>query len=407
MSEKDSAEPVQQDHEQTHEETEKAPPKAPAKFDLSDGIQKEDFIALGTGLWHAILWLLKLIFYPLVWLKREFVRLVEFFRSHAERPLTEDEIRFVSSIPLFLSTLGTLFGTLLGIVAFVSLREDFLSKLEDIGSLFSWLGELIKGLWDVFTFVLGIFAGLLVGLKDFIVNEIFGSDTPTEIPFIVLSIVGFVGVVLLLVVIESKFVHKSIQRLKVAFAFVLEIPYMIYDGLDSVWNGVLLTKVGQPIMGGEMLGTNTNTFYQKVVRFTLAFAVISFLAGIALFWGDSELSDFNDVTDIFFLILVMLVSGVVAGFVFSAALVRFLARLGAQKYSIEVLEKKGQLPVAPAHTSADQPVRTAADTSSPQPASSTTPASDAQEQASQMTAKERAEERRRRREARKQARDSR
>ena len=94
-------------------------------FDLSDGLQKEDFFAIFVSIWTFIKLIFKLIFYPYVWILRMFGRSIRFVRTKdaSEKPLNEDERSFMESIPTFFVLLGFFMGLLLGIVVAIGASE--------------------------------------------------------------------------------------------------------------------------------------------------------------------------------------------------------------------------------------------------------------------------------------------
>ena len=112
----------------------------PAKFDLSDGLSSEDFIALGSALLSIIVFILKIIFFPLIWVKRILVKLQQFlFSPHAERLLTDDEKLLVSSVPVFLGFLGLTLGAVFALFAYFNNRASFLSKLQNVSDFLGFM----------------------------------------------------------------------------------------------------------------------------------------------------------------------------------------------------------------------------------------------------------------------------
>ena len=76
--------------------------KSRYSFDLSDGFGKEDIRAIFSGIWGFIVGILKIIFWPYVWISRVIGRSVRFIRVKAtDNPLSSDERAFIESIPGF------------------------------------------------------------------------------------------------------------------------------------------------------------------------------------------------------------------------------------------------------------------------------------------------------------------
>ncbi|MHA2363697.1 MAG: hypothetical protein ACXAC7_07050 [Candidatus Hodarchaeales archaeon] len=378
-------------NENETEKESKAKIKRPVKFDLSDGLQKEDIIALGSGLLQFIWKILRIFLYPFIWIIRVMKRLREFFGLHAsERPLTNEEIRLVSSVPLFLSAIGIALGAIVGGFGLIFKPQEVLDRISDISELFAWIGELLTELKDALVDLGVILADLLIALKDFIVNNVFGEDVTLEIPFIALSLIGFIGAIIILMMLESRFIGRIVDRIKETLSFIPKIPWLIYDKFDQWWD-VILIKVGKPVMGGdEKLHEMTNVFYRKIIRYVIVFAVVFSLIGLIMFIND-ERADFESTNDAIYLIAVWFLAGFVAGFPLAFGLVRLLSGVGGgTKYRSTIAPK-----VIKKAVPASKPTPTAV-TSDTTPSAPTeiTPAATTPSPAKTMTAKERAKARR-------------
>ena len=313
--------------------TEKNEVRKPAKFDLSDGISSEDFIALGSGLLRIIVFILKIVFFPLIWVKRMIGKLQKFlFSPHAERLLTEDEKVLISSTPVFLGFLGLTLGAIIGILAYLNSRDNFLSRLQNITDFLKFLGGLIKGFFQFLGLIWGfIYEVILKGSASFIVHDIFQSQEPL-IPFIVVSIVSFLGAIAILVVLELSFVRTFLQKVSDLVNYVVTLPFRFYERLQDIWKNII-TKIGDPVMGGqEMLGNYTNKFYQKVLRLIMLFAIIFISLGLYIFLTDPVLAKFEDFNSYIYLILFMVLVGLFSGFPVAYLIVRFLKSLSKDKY---------------------------------------------------------------------------
>ena len=384
--------------------------KQQAKFDLSDGIQKEDFIAIGSSLFHAVVFILRIIFYPLIWIWRELKRLSEFLSARTGRPLTDDEILFLSSWPIFLSTIGITLGAILGLFTALYYTQNLSNKLSSIGTFFSWLGGLIKGIYDVCVIIIVFIWGLLVELKNFVFNDIFKS-TDITIPFITVAIIGFIGAIIVLFILESKLFAAAIQKIHNLYFYIISLPRRIFNYLDrNIWKGAILVKIGRPFVGAKTLGTHINLIYKKILYATIAFSALAFVTGVTLFvYGvDKASADptstyrplIDPVIAATFLIIVFLIAGVIAGFVGTFIFTKFLMTVGGTKYRILTPEMVPEATITSTSTIKAQPVRTGAKStdktskvsetvSTPAPVPVITPG---------MTAKERAEARKKARE---------
>lgn len=367
-------------------ETEQPEVHKPAKFDLSDGISSEDFIALGSGLWKIIVFVLKIVFFPLIWVYRMLGRLKNFlFSPHAERLLTEDEKILVSEVPMFLGFLGLVAGAVFAVFAYFNNRDKLLASFQNITDFFKFLGGLVKGTFDVLGIIWGfIYEGILISTKNFIVNDIF-KNTDIVIPFLALAVIGFFGAIILLVLLELNFVRTFLRKVSNGVNYIVSLPFKLYDRLQEIWTKVL-AKMGYPVVGGEdMLSKYTNKFYQKALKLILLFAFLTIFAGLYIFFSNKDLSKFDSAESFIFLILVMLSAGLFAGYPVAYLLIKFLKSLSKDKYEART--------VIPAKT-----VTTGG--SSTTSSSSSTPTAKAVPvtQLKGKTAKERAEERRRLRE---------
>lgn len=365
----------------------------PAKFDLSDGISSEDFVALGHGLYRLIIFILKIIFFPLIWVKRMFARLITFlFSPHAERLLTDDEKLLVSSVPIFLGFLGLTTGALFALLAYINNSHNFTSKFQNVKDLLGLIGSLLKGLFDVLGIIWGfIYQNIILGTKDYILKDIFHNTNPL-VPFLALAVIGFVGAIVILVLLELQFVQTILKKISEAVNFVVSFPFRLYERIQQGWNNIV-KKLGDPVMGGEdMLNSYTNKFYQKSLRLILLFAIITIISGLYIFFTNKTLSAFKDTNSYFFLIAVMLSAGLFAGYPVAYLIIRFLKSLSKDKYEARKVVPTGGAVAKPSATKSE----------------GTTPAKPVTAipvtQLKGKTAKERAEERRRIREAqRKQA----
>ena len=354
--------------------------KRTAKFDLSDGISSEDFIALGHGLVRAIVFILKIIFFPIIWVKRMLVKLMKFlFSPHAERLLTEDEKQVVSSVPVFLGFLGLTLGAIFAIIAYVNNSSDFLSSFNNVTNFFKLIGGWIKGVFDVLGILWGFFyQNILIGTKDLILKSIVNNSV---LAFLALSLIGFVGAIVILVILELKFVRVFLAKVSDIINYIIRLPFTAYQRLQQTW-GAIIAKLGYPVMGGEeMLNKYSNKFYQKALRLILLFALF-FLFFAFFILATSNLSTNNTYTYLF-LIITMLLAGLVAGYPVAYVIVKLLKSLSKDKYEARTVLPKTIYTATP--TATKDAVSTPTKKVAPTP----------QVTLKGKTAKERAEERRR------------
>ncbi|MHA2273867.1 MAG: hypothetical protein ACXACI_18610, partial [Candidatus Hodarchaeales archaeon] len=104
--------------------------KSKPKFDLSDGVGKEDFLAIIYGIWHFIFVLLKVILWPWIWAFREIGRTIRFIKNSHDGTLNDSERQFLESLPLFFTVIGLLGGFAVAIIAILALT-DFVVEIFD------------------------------------------------------------------------------------------------------------------------------------------------------------------------------------------------------------------------------------------------------------------------------------
>ena len=85
-------------------------------------------------------------------------------------------------------------------------------------------------------------------------------------------------------------------------------------------------------MGSKMLDNYTNKFYQKALKLILLFALITIFSGLYIFFTNKELSQFKTSDSYLFLIAVMVLAGLFAGFPVAYLIVMFLKKLSQNKY---------------------------------------------------------------------------
>ena len=335
--------------------------KRKAKFDLSDGIQAEDFIALGAGLLSIISRILIIILYPFVYIWRNLGRLRVFLWTKAARPLTREEMKFISSWPLFLTIIGILLGIIFGLFGFLVAQDEVLLQLKDVSDFFSFLGGLIVGIIDVIAIILGAFWDILVGLKNFVL-DVFSSDFLMS--FIFVAIVGFIGTIFILVILESRLLDRILDGLSKIFENIFSLPRKTYNYLDKViWNSII-QKLGRPVVGGEKIENFSNVFYKRLIMATFIFSLLSFVISLyALFFVQyKNLPDIlNDntklVSTLSIIILVLFLTGIFTGFPVTFFYMWLLSSLSGEKYSLKSViasATDGKVQISPKSTTPEK-----------------------------------------------------
>jgi len=97
-----------------------------------------------VGIWNFTLLILKIIFFPYVWMGRMFNRSVRFVRASdpTSRKLNKDERMFMESIPTFFILVGLFIGILVAVVELVLGSSAIIEFIESI-SLDTLIGSLV------------------------------------------------------------------------------------------------------------------------------------------------------------------------------------------------------------------------------------------------------------------------
>lgn len=91
-------------------------------------------------------------------------------------------------------------------------------------------------------------------------------------------------------------------------------------------------------MGNEKLEKYNILYFKKLIKATFYFSFIVFFGGIIIFLGQKNLYQFKDaISSILFLIAVLLIAGLMAGFPVTYSYMKFLNNYSEYKY---ILKKK-------------------------------------------------------------------
>jgi hypothetical protein len=302
--------------------------KTGPKFDLSDGIGKEDFLAIIYGIWHLFIVLLKIILWPWIWALRECGRTIRFIKNSHDDLLNDSERQYLESLPLFFTVIGLLGGFAVGIIAFFALT-DFVSKLFDdfdlvknLEDFAGGLSEAIQGIWNGSVFIFS----LVVGFFQFI-SDVFAGD-----PFLALiglSIIGLTLVILYFVISETQVVQRMFAHVGSFWGTITNMPRAVWNKLNG-WYLAFNRRFAGLIIGRRRLDINAQRFFRKVLVATILLGLYTFLGGIIILanYFENE-SDFNKLV---FLSFTLFVLGVVTGVIELAFLARVLDLVSRHRY---------------------------------------------------------------------------
>jgi hypothetical protein len=316
-------------------------------FDLSDGFGSEDLKAIFASIWRFIKNVIKVIFWPYVWIFRVFGRSIRFVRTKeaAEKALNEDERWFMESIPTFFIFVGLFSGILLSILVWIfgtDVIDEILQKITGLEGFLQAIYDISAIIIEVILTVIGIGyrpdgterrSGIIDILR-FLIELIWGGlvDNPLTL-FIGIGVVGVIIAVVLIVLSETGIVSAFIKIVSKSFNFFYTAPTRIFDILNGIYlrfNRVLSSI----IIGSERLTNRTIAFHRKNLLLSYALGVYTFFSG--LFVLASQPDFFTDVTSaVIFIIIVLLVVGIGVGIIEMFLIVRFLDIVSRGKYNVD------------------------------------------------------------------------
>ncbi len=318
-------------------------------FDLSDGFGREDIFAIFSAIWNFIKFILKVIFYPYVWVLRMFGRSIRFIRTKeaAEKPLNEDERFFMESIPSFFILMGFFVGLLLGVVVAIGASDKIAAFFESLSldiliASIAWWFLVIFEL--IFTIIgLGVHeidllfwkAGeeRTVGIIDWIraifvaIQDIVSADP--LLLFIGIGIVGISIAVVWIVISETGIVSGFLSIVKGSLRFLVNAPQKVYDKGNHIFR-VVNHKLAVIVIGEERLGNRTVAFHRKILIYVAGLGAWTFLGGLFVLNRIPE----DPALQIAFFLIVLLVFGVGVGVLELFIIVRFLDIISRKKYNI-------------------------------------------------------------------------
>ncbi|MFW9853796.1 MAG: hypothetical protein ACFFFG_01955 [Candidatus Thorarchaeota archaeon] len=325
------------------------------KFDLTDGIGREDAFAIIYGIGRAVLFILKIIFWPLVWLGRIFNRSVRFARvkDTKVRRLTRDERLFIESIPTFFILAGIFIGGIIAIIEFFLGSDAIIEFIEEIS-----LDTLIASIVWWLTFILEIIL-TIIGLGNHHMNlSIAGYDIWVQgeertigiidwiralftflfefvqkDPIVLFLTIGAIGIGVTLVwilVSETGAVTFVVSRFVTLVRQVVGAPRAVYNQLNAAYLG-FNNRLSSIVIGSRRLDQRSVAFHRKILLLTLGLGLYTFVGGIFV------IATQNIQDHVFFIsvILVMLTAfGLGIGIVGMFIIVRLLDRVSRGKYDM-------------------------------------------------------------------------
>ena len=320
-------------------------------FDLSDGLQREDFFAIFVSIWTSIKLIFKLIFYPYVWILRMFGRSIRFVRTKdaSEKPLNEDERSFMESIPTFFVLLGFFMGLLLGVVVAIGASEKINAFFESLS-----LDVIVESIaWWIMVFLEIILTIIGLGHHDIdflvwnagderamgIIDIIRGfftiiQDIVSKDPLLLFLAIGAIGITIAIIwigVSETGIVSRILKITGSSIKFLVSAPYRVFDTVNQIYLSTN-SKLASIVIGTDRLENRTVAYHRKILLYALGLGVWTFFGGI--FVLTAEIAPSDPAQQIAFFLIVLFVFGVGVGILELFLIVRFLDSVARGKYNI-------------------------------------------------------------------------
>jgi hypothetical protein len=318
------------------------------RFDLSDGFGKEDILAVFAGIWNFIAFILKLIFYPYVWIFRMFGRSIRFARTKKspEKALDADERSFIESIPGFFVLVGFFGGLLFAVIIWFTNEtglSDFLDNINlssILDAIFWLLNDVIFeailwiigiddrsvdpvydrfGLLDIFFDI--IYEGIILNLISIVTQDAIMT-------FIGVGIIGVLIAILWIIISETGIIGSVINFFTRIFSSVIGVPTRAWNNSNRIYrrfNHILASVV----IGQNRLDERNIGFHRKILFLTLGLGIYTLVFG--LFVGITYPQEGLNQT-ILYIFSVILGLGIGVGIIEMFLIVRILDIVSRKKY---------------------------------------------------------------------------
>ncbi|MHA2053879.1 MAG: hypothetical protein ACXAB2_07245 [Candidatus Hodarchaeales archaeon] len=316
------------------------------RFDLSDGFGKEDIYAIVASIWGFFSFLLKLVFYPYVWILRMFGRSYRFARTKKspEKALEPDERSFVESIPGFFVLLGFFGGLLFAVLVWITNETGLSEFLDNINltSILDILGDFFGGVLEIILVIIGIDDRSVdpvhdrFGLLDIVFDVIYDGilvnlisivTKDATMTFIGIGLIGVVLAIVWIIISETGIVGAFFSVISRVLTTVVAVPSNAWNRSNTIYlrfNHILASI----IIGQNRLDERNIGFHRKILLLTLGLGIYTFIAGIAV----GVTSDQNVLESIPYIFTVILVLGLGVGLIEMFLIVRILDIVSRKKY---------------------------------------------------------------------------
>ncbi len=318
------------------------------RFDLSDGFGREDILAIFTSIWNFCAFILKIVFYPYVWIFRMFGRSIRFARTKKspEKALDADERTFIESIPGFFVLVGFFGGILFAILIWLTESDSFRNFLDNInlssiiGGIFWFFDEILFeailwiigiddrtvtpvkdrfGLLDILFDV--IYEGIMLKILDFVSQNAIMT-------FIGVGIIGVILAILWIIISETGIIGSFISFFTRIFSSVVGVPSSAWNKSNKIYrrfNHILASIV----IGQNRLDERNISFHRKILFLTLGLGLYTLIFG--LFVGIT-FPQADTTATILYIFSVILGLGIGVGIIEMFLIVRILDIVSRKKY---------------------------------------------------------------------------
>ncbi len=321
-------------------------------FDLSDGFGREDIKAIFSGIWRFIIGILKIIFWPYVWIYRICGRSIRFIRVKAtDNPLSTDERTFMESIPGFFIITGIFSGIFLIVLGYII--DKNLMKLGDFFRNVD-ISTMLEGLWAIFFATYPDISVLEIILLIIGYDVRDSSGTVIHDRYGILDILGDILDIIAIIIEDPLILFIGI----VAVLFVIVIIFIVISetgiigGLLSTFSRILGVLVTTPkkgfnkanvvylrfnhiisgfIIGESRLKLYSVSFHKKLLLYIYLLGILTFLSGFIVIMS-GRIPEDNLYS---FIIFILFTTGFGVGVLEMFVIVRFMDAISRGKYSTE------------------------------------------------------------------------
>ncbi|MHA1443720.1 MAG: hypothetical protein ACTSR4_03100 [Candidatus Hodarchaeales archaeon] len=319
------------------------------RFDLSDGFGKEDIFAVFAGIWSIITFILKLVFYPYVWIFRMFGRSIRFARTKKspEKALDADERTFIESIPGFFVLIGFFGGVAFAIIIWLTNEtglSDFLDNINlssILDAIFWFLNDVVFeailwiigiddrsdpanvldrfGLLDIFFDIL--YEGIILNLISIVTQDAI-------LTFVGVGIIGVIIAILWIIISETGVVSSVVKFFTRILSSVVGVPSTAWNNGNRIYRRFnhFLASV---VIGQTRLDERNIGFHRKILYLTLGLGLYTLVFG--LFVGITFPQEGLSQT-ILYIFSVFLGLGIGVGIIEMFLIVRILDIVSRKKY---------------------------------------------------------------------------